>query len=183
MPRRLAFPKRSHPRTDYPHARRGPLDNRQKAALCILAREAFEHLFGVVPDSQATLDAWRHEETRKAIGIDSLRFAGQEHYPPLLAHFLNLKGESGKAFNVTLSHQTSGRDLAWAKLQGALRDKNLPEAYAAAICQRQNQCTLDRATEKQLWRLVFTIINRGNAAKRKANHQGTKTPSHEEDPY
>jgi hypothetical protein len=169
MPRRLAFPRRSHPRAHYPHARRNPLDNGQKAALCILAREAYEHRFGVIVDEKA-FEAWRHEQQLAACGCDSLRFAGQEHYRPLLAHFLNLKGESGRAFDVIRQQQTREIELAKAKLRKALAASGKAWAYAEAICKNQNRgLTIDELkSHKPIWRLVFTILNRANSAKRKA---------------
>lgn len=182
MPRHLAYPKRSHPRTRYPQAPRGPLDHRQKATLCILAREAFLHTFGCPPDSPATLDAWRHEETRKAIGLASLRHAAQPHYRPLLAHFLNLKGESGRAFDLIRQDQLREIQLAKAKLRQALATAKKPWPYAEAICRHQNRgLTIDELTsEPPIWRLVFTITNRGNTAKRKAvttkDTKNTKPP-------
>lgn len=168
MPRRLAYPRRSHPGRPTPSRRPGPLDNGQKAALCILAKEAYEVQGGESGTGQK-FEEWRHEQQTAAIGCDSLRMATQLDYKPLLAHFLNLKGEPGQAFHIIRQEQTSDRDLALYKLAEALKKASLPEAYAQAICRSQAKCTLDRATPKQLWNITFTITNRANARKRKAD--------------
>jgi len=170
MPRRLASPHRSHPRHGhYPHAPRGPLSRAQKAALCLLAREAFAVVFGHPPETPATLDTWRHAEQRQAIGLDSLRTAGQHHYRPLLAHFLHLKGESGRAFDLLRAEQTSELDLAKAKLRAACTRAGKTWAYAEAICKHQHRgLTIDELRDpRPIWRLVFTLTSRRHAAHRR----------------
>ena len=42
---------------------------------------------------------WRHAETEKACGIASLRQCGNNHYRPILAHFLILAGKEVPALN------------------------------------------------------------------------------------
>ena len=113
------------------------------------------------------VDAWRHEETHRLIGITSLTQANQTHYADLLTHFQALAGETSRAFNTAMRGSDNPRRVARWKLNEALREGELRQAYAAAICWRQYRCALAEATEAQLWRLVYTIKNRVNARKKK----------------
>lgn len=150
-------------RNNYPGERHGPLDNGQKARLCIMAREAFERMHSREPFNAAELAAWRREQQVKACGIDSLTAVTQAHWPALEAHFLDLQGESGRAFTRLLQPELKAQRLARFKLTAALKERGLAEGYAAAICRMQYKCDLDAATARQLWRLVFTIRNRKKA--------------------
>jgi len=150
-------------RNAYPGERRGPLDNGQKARLCIMAREAFEKMHGRAPASAAELEAWRREQQQKACGLLSLTFADQKDYPALEAHFLDLLGESGKAFMRLLKPELKEQRQALAVLARDCRERGLNLGYPSAICRKQYKCTLEEASPKQIWRLVFTIRNRRQA--------------------
>ena len=52
------------------------------------------------------------------------------------------------------------RRVAMHKLTEALRAKELPLSYVAAICRAQFKCSLEEASAKQLWCLFFTVTNR-----------------------
>jgi len=123
--------------------------------------------------------AWRHVEQGKVMGAmrQSLREATQRDYALLRAHFLRLRaeglatqGDQARADAVehtadqwSVRAATDGTRRARYLLRQALRDRDLREDYAAAICRTQNKCSLDDASEKQLWRLIFTIRNRRKA--------------------
>lgn len=138
----------------------GPLSNEQKARLCILARTAFERTNGHSP-STAEADAWRHDQVERATGKHGLTLCVQDDFKLIQAHFLNLAGEGGQALNAHIAHETEPKRVALFKLSEALAVIGKPIAYAAAICRNQNKCELSEATDKQIWRLVFTVKNRG----------------------
>ena len=136
------------------------LDNSQKAALCILAREAFGVVHGREPFSAAELAEWRHEETHKACGKDSLRTVSQRDYLAIRGHFRGLAGDAGRAVDDHIAHSTQGHRIALAKLRAELSAKSLPEAYADSIARTQFGCRAAECSERQTWNLVFTIRNR-----------------------
>lgn len=148
-------------RNAYPSRAAGALlDAGQKAHLCIMAREAFERVHGRAPHDTHELTKWRREQQQRATGLVSLTDADQRHWPALQACFLDLKGESGRAFNVLVQPDLKEQRKALAVLQTNCRERGLPMSYPEAICRKQYKCTLEEASPKQLWRLVFTVRNR-----------------------
>lgn len=137
-----------------------PLDDGQKAHICILAREAFEHVHGRPPSSQAEFDHWRRAEQERACGVSSLRAATQAEYKSIEARFLKIKGEAKAASRAAARAATEPARLAMFKLRDALRERGLDESYAAAICRKQFKRSLSEASERQLWCLVYTVRNR-----------------------
>jgi len=148
--------------------------NDQKTHVAKLARAAYESWEGREQWEESNgefsrtkcFEIWRHAETAKVTGgIASLRDCVSEvHYLPLVAHFNDLAGKGGAALRALLRHQEERRITPFFKLQQALAERGLDEAYAAAICRRQYKCELGDASEKQLWSLVFTIRNRRKVA-------------------
>lgn len=145
------------------------LSNEQKAAICRLARRAYDTWAGREAFEDANdglsmskcFEAWRRVEQGKAVGRQSLRDCTSDNdYLRLTAHFQNLLGDSGRALNSLLRHGEEPRVVAFHKLQLALRERGLHEGYAAAICRRQFRCELGDASAKQLWNLFFTVKNR-----------------------
>lgn len=133
-----------------------PLDNGQKAKICMLAREAWEHE-GRPGDPQE----WRHQEQARACGHGSLRACGQEHYLLLKGHFLSLLGRDEAAFKVLVRHGTEDRRSALYHLQKACRAAGKPyPSHPAALARRIHNVALDEASEKVIWFLVFTIRKR-----------------------
>lgn len=147
------------------------LTNDQKAELCALARRAYDSWAGrdEFETCNAELshskchEAWRRVEQGKAIGRAmgaSLRHCTQDDFLPIRAHFLSLLGAGGAALRDHLRHAEEPRIRARFKLQEALDQRGLNEAYAATICRRQFRCELGDASEKQLWNLLFTVKKR-----------------------
>jgi ribosome modulation factor len=144
------------------------LSNLQKREIAIAARRAYD----AKPDREAfeainsdlsrsdCFNAWRHVEQGKAVGIQSLTEMTQAHYGKVLAHFQRLAGNLAAADHTLARDADNGRRVARFKLDEALRERGLSEGYAASICRSQNRCTLDHATEKQLWRVFYTVRNR-----------------------
>lgn len=160
------------------------LTNDQKREIAQLAHAAWtvspsrEGMIDCNPDLSLTRveAAWRHVEQGRVMGglRQSLREATQRDYPLLRAHFLRLQAEGlalhGQAAAAaaavesaekwTVRAATDGVRRARHLLRRALEEAGLREGYAAAICRTQNKCSLDEASEKQLWRLIFTVRNR-----------------------
>lgn len=141
-----------------------PLDNGQKAKICMLAREAWEEE-GRPGDPQE----WRHQEQARACGHGSLRACGQEHYLLLKGHFLSLLGREDAAFRALVRHGTEDRRVALHKLREACRDAGVtyPD-YPAAIARNKHKRALDDCDEKVLWQLVFTVRRKMQRARIKA---------------
>jgi hypothetical protein len=157
-----------------------PLSHTQKRAIAIAARrayqawperEAFEAINGDMSRT-AVFDAWRHVETGKACGIQSLRECSQAHYGRILAHFQRLAGDTAAATRTQARDADNDRRIARYKLDQALRERGLGESYAAAICRTQYRCSLAEASPRQLWRLVYTIRNRRRPARPAAQPAG-----------
>lgn len=145
-----------------------PLSKLQKADIAIAARAAFDAWEGraafeaLNPEftASARFEAWRRDEQIKAGGPRSLRAATQAHYGRLMAHFQALAGYAAAAARTRARDADNDRRIARYKLDQELRRHGLPAAYAGAICRTQYKCTLDEASAKQLWRLVFTVRSR-----------------------
>jgi len=108
--------KQSHaPRADHyrPARSRGPaaaggygnlLSVDQKAVICQLARQAFDHqdALGLIEiegkSDNARFQAWRRAEQHRAVGIESLTECRNSHFRTLRGHFNVLLGKEDKGF-------------------------------------------------------------------------------------
>jgi len=147
-----------------------PLSILQKREIAQLARRAYEawaerEAFEAINAEQsktACFEAFRHVEQGKACGVQSLCACTQAHYGRLVAHFQALTGNA--ATRTLVRDADNDRRIARYKLDQALRERGLREEYAAAICRRQFKTSLEDATARQIWNLVFTIRNRRKPA-------------------
>jgi hypothetical protein len=151
------------------------LSNKQKAEICQLAHEAWEARADIrepllecnlaTMSKTAIFEAWRHVEQGKAVGRQSLtKCTSEGDFLKLCAHFrAMIPGQEQRAARTLARHAAEPRLVAMHKLRQACSAAGLELGYAAAICRTQNKCTLDEASEKQLWRLVFTVKNRSKA--------------------
>lgn len=98
-----------------------PLSTRQKAVISQTARQAFDiqDRAGLIDGSAVSdskrFETWRRAQQAEAIGISSLRECGNNHYRPLMAHFLVLAGKDDSAFRLAVR---TGR----VKDHGAIED-------------------------------------------------------------
>src|SRR5574343_1736034 len=76
-----------------------PLNNRQKARICMLARRAFDRQSqaGALGDA-AEPEVWRKEQQRHTCGQSSLTACTNKDYLALKARFQDLAGEHVAAF-------------------------------------------------------------------------------------
>ena len=136
-----------------------PLTNDQKRILSQLARRAWTQA-GPELDGMSA-DEFRQQEVVKACGKLGLRCCSQNDYGAVKGHFLNLLGETEKAFQAVHHGEGNARRVAEYKVVQACRDAGLELAYAAKICANTFKCSLDEASTDQLWKLMFTVKNRG----------------------
>lgn len=113
----------------------------------------------------ALFQGWRRCEQGKVLGggRQSLTQADQTEYARLMAHFARLTGVEALAEQWERRALADGRNRAECHLHEALKRADLKLEYAAVICRAQNRCELAEASERQLWRLVYTLRNRGRA--------------------
>ncbi len=145
-----------------------PLTNKQKRILSQFAQRAYNRDLAIARGQGGTIletvDEYRRRHVAAACGKSGLRCCSQDDYGLVTAHFQDLLGESGRAMNTLVHAQGNGRRIAEYKLMQALGAARLGIGYAARICMTQFKCTLEDATEKQLWCLLFTIKNRAKTA-------------------
>lgn len=166
-----------------------PLNNRQKAYLSQLARRAFNLEVArargageVIEDNQPSdpllqdAEHYRHAHVAFACGKMGLRCVSQDDYKAIEAHFLNLLGETKRAFNSFVLSATEKKRVAKYMVVAACKEFDFQIGYAEHICREQNNGTgLDDVDSKTLWRIVFTIRTRGAARKRRQQSQSTET--------
>jgi hypothetical protein len=133
----------------------GPLSNSQKAELSQLFRRAW-----TADGSPGNADEYRRIAVQAATGKAGLTACTQDDYLPAKARALEILGESGRALNLHIEHQTAPQRVAMFKLEEALVRHGKNEAYAEAIARNRFKCSLTECSAKQLWWLVFTINNR-----------------------
>jgi hypothetical protein len=155
------------------------LSRKQKAYLAQLARQAFEHLRvqarargEVFPADHAMhgeptdpalwcAETFRHDEVAKACHKKGLRCCSQDDYGAVKGHFLALLGREGQAMKAMVRGADNPKRTAEIKLIEALQRGGFNNGYAEAICRRQFKCSVADATAAQIWKLVYTIRNRG----------------------
>jgi hypothetical protein len=141
-----------------------PLSKDQKRILSQFAQRAFNRDRAIALGRGETLpetaDEYRRRHVATACGKHGLRCCSQDDYGLVKAHFQDLLGETGKAMNTLVHAEGNGRRVAEHKLVRACEAAKLSVAYAATICRNQFKCSLEDATEKQLWCLTFTVKNR-----------------------
>jgi len=147
------------------------LTNRQKYVLSDLSRQAWRLALeraGGREDDFCTEEDFRHQEVARAVAKHGLKCCDQNDYKAIEAHFLALLGRTEAAQRAQARAGTEPKRQAEAVLAENLQKFGLPMAYAESICRRQNKCSLAEAAANQIWRLVYTIRNRGSARSKRA---------------
>lgn len=144
-----------------------PLSNGQKAALCILARAAWD-----ISGSPLPLEEWRREEQQRAVHIRSLRECTNQDYKPLRAHFEDLLGRSDRAFRSAMKAEVEPK--SWA-LHCLYREcskvkSEMPHslAYVRGFLLNKRGVTLEEADVKSLWHALFTLRRKVQQERKKA---------------
>jgi hypothetical protein len=159
-----------------------PLSNFQKEILSKMSRRAFARMGALArgrgeewPEGNtADHQAFRHDQVSRACQKRGLRCCSQDDYPRIKAHFQQLLGEDGRAFNTLVRGENNGRRIAEHKLAEEMQKAGIGPAYVEKICMTQNKCRVLEASEKQLWHLMYTVRNRA-AAKKRTEDRGQKT--------
>lgn len=152
-----------------------PLSHKQKRILSQLSDRAFvrnaecrmQNEEMRIAETQARAE-FRHTQVALACGKAGLRCCSQDDYKLVEAHFLNLLGETARAFDAGVRAATEPRRQAEAVLVRECERFGLRLSYAEAICRNMFKCSLADAAPPQLWKIMFTIRNRGNARARNA---------------
>lgn len=168
------------------------LTKREIAPLARAARRAWESL-GPVGRGDTVLaerlgddfasgtrrfDLWRRDQLERVCGARSFRDCGHDDYSLLMAHFHHLAGETDASARQFARATAEGRRRALFLLERECgrRGVDWPE-YPGAICRRQYKCPLAEASERQLWRLLYTVRSRRDAkgAKHRPRPRGGKS--------
>ena len=167
-----------------------PLNNRQKAAICILARRAFSCLAAsgalgpTLNASRSTHDVfkeWRREQQRLAVGKIHLTDCRNADYLALKARFQDLAGNPVAAFR---NYVRSGNEpRAWALKKLTIECDRaadvLPHAwdYAAGFLRNKRGLAIEECSERDLWHAVFLVRRRAAQLRRKARSADPSDPS------
>lgn len=171
------------------------LSPRQKSSLCQHARKAWDAWAGRKAWCRRILDEedplatdnqlftrWRHAEQQRVTGHTSLTTLSNDDFLLLRGHWRSFIPEAGaEAYDDCIKHQEEPRLRALHLIARSCQERDLAyPAYPAAICQRQYHCQLEAATEKQLWRIMYTVRSRrsvgGSKPKRKASRETSRHP-------
>lgn len=163
-----------------------PLKNHQKAALAILAKQAYE----VAKSRYAVEDGTTPDEYRRggqlvACGVESMTAMTQAHYLYVRGHWHTVIGNAELAFDdfMRAGEDNEARRQMWHRLAGQVArlaegiqaskapEKLTPEQaaaeswrYAASICaDKYAGRKYAQLTPKELAQLGFTIFNRASA--------------------
>lgn len=149
-----------------------PLTKKQKAEIAQLAAVAWARQAAVRAElaaanpelgASALAEGWRRVEQERACGVQSLRACTQAHFAPLMAHFARLAGLAEVAAHWERRMLTDGARRARWRLEQECTRAGVDLAYAARIFWCQARRPLSEASEKELWRLIYTVRNRAAA--------------------
>ena len=156
-----------------------PLNNRQKARICILARQAYERQRSEVSDqmsenrpplAEKLFCCWRRQQQNAAVGKSHLTDCRNADYLTLKAHFLDLAGETVAAFRNHLRAGTEPRAWALARLRKECQAAAdvLPGAwdYAAGFLRNKRGLSIDDCSERDLWHAIFLVRRRAAQLRR-----------------
>lgn len=145
-----------------------PLSRCQKWRLSDLAEDAWLHL-----GQRDQLGGECLEDFRRRIAVEvcgrRISAASNGDYKALEARFLVIRGESGRAFQSALKSETEGIRIAHHKLSIELRAQGLQPGYAETIARAIFKRGLADLHTKEVWKVFYTIRNRGNAKHGKGN--------------
>lgn len=164
-----------------------PLTHDQKAALCILAGEAWELAGRPYFDDQAIdlpaclrltksdgLELWRHEQQEIACGKRHLTAATQRDYLALRSHFRRLLGRDEDADRDAARSGIQENKLALSKLDHecvAARDViDRPHDYVGSIARTRYKAPVHDLSPRQIWVLIFDLRRNAQRRRKKVNH-------------
>jgi len=153
-----------------------PLTNEQKKRLVCAVRAAYDvqRSFGWADEP---FDVWRRGALADATQETSIRALRQHKYNTALKYFLELAGREAAARRVRGEDEDKRRRAVWALmshiagLSCAFGGIDCAERYADTLFKNIHRTTMERATAKQVWAVIFTMRNRAKSkAKNEAKH-------------
>lgn len=161
----------------------GPLSDAQKRNICLLARAAWERAgkpgfadqvgpAEVALSQTEAFTLWRHRQTFRAVGRESLKACTQREYPAVMAHFAQDAGMSGEArywLGRMVGDETrQARGVLNRAILQASDVIGNPRGYVASIAASRFRTTdLESLSGRQVMTLVFDL--RRNAQRRRAD--------------
>lgn len=126
----------------------------QRGKLFAAAQAAYD-----VVKPSLEFDVWRKDEMERTVGVDSVKLVPStgDAWIHLMVHFLTLAGDIKAAYELGLRLGTSQKRIVLTHLAQALLKNNLHQNYAPAILRRKYHVTLDDATDRQIWHVIYTI--------------------------
>jgi len=130
------------------------LSDLQRQKFFIAARAAYE-----TRKPSLDFDTWRKDEMERTVGVDSIKLVPStgDAWLTLMIHFLTLAGETKQAYELGLRLGTSEKSIARHQLEACCKKNSVSLNYAAAILRRKYKVSIDDATDRQLWHIIFTI--------------------------
>ena len=127
--------------------------------------------------SDGCFETWRHEpQVKLACGKNGLRLCSQLDYKAVERHFQQLLGEDGRAFKADQRWQSEPRRQAESILVKACARHGFHLSYADAICRSVHGMSLDDAETPVIWKVIYTVNNRGGKRKRAALAATRRSP-------
>lgn len=148
------------------------LSPKQKFILSDLARQVYaqrpRNIGG--PHDGETEEEFRHRHVAHAVGKAGVRACTQHDYKIVEAHFLQLLGRDGAAFNAHVRDAGNPRRIVEYKILEACKHAGVGMAYAETICRCKFKCALTNATVPQLWIIKYDL-DRAGKRRRKENQK------------
>lgn len=110
-------------------------------------------------------DNWRHAQVALACGKHGLRLCSQDDYALVKAHFERLLGMEAKSIRTEVHAAGQARRTVEVKILQACEQWGVKLSYAATLAKGK---TLDECTVAELWKVLYTLNNRGKAKRDKA---------------
>jgi hypothetical protein len=117
-----------------------------------------------MPSDAKAFDAWRRFHVGEATGKAGLRCCNNDDFHAVVARCWDLRDRPDLAFNILAQSPEAAerRKIEWL-IGRELERGGLNIAYVIAICRHQYKCSLNDASNGQLWRLFYTVRNRVHA--------------------
>jgi hypothetical protein len=156
-------------------------DQVRRLILAALAAHREQRRCGLAEDGD--FDAFRHAAAWEICGVASFRALQQRHYNAVLGRFRALAGDSRGAGRVAARSCGDGERRAMAKLRlecAALADawggdSAAAMAYAERCSMAINKSPLAQASERGIWRAMFTLRRRAGQLRRKTAPPGQRS--------
>lgn len=153
----------------------------QVRALILAARKAWlrQQELGLTDDG---FDDWRKAALWDAVQVGSFRLVGQRQYGKALKYFAELAGRQAPAAarreisgegDRRRAEYILGQECSQMDAEGVFGEKGAAMAYAGSLFRQIHKTTLDAATARQVWQVIFTIRSRARGKRAKMRCAGS----------